>query len=142
MKLSHDAAKQVAGGVFLLAFAVLFPLAFSLEEVIGDGGVIFAAFFATFVVAPGIGLVAYLRLGGDMETLLDALGRPDAVSSTNSTKSSSTHPTDGLTTLRERYARGELSDEQFEQKVDRLLQTDSPKHAAEWRERTRERATE
>lgn len=131
MKLSHDAAKQVAGGVFLLAFAALFPLAFSLEGIVGDGGVIFAAFFTTFVVAPGIGLVTYLHLGGDMETLLDALGRPDAVSSTNSTESSSTHPADGLTTLRERYARSELFDEQSEQKVDRLLQTDSPEHAAE-----------
>lgn len=32
---------------------------------------------------------------------------------------------DALATLRERYARGELTDEQFERKVERLLETDT-----------------
>lgn len=34
-------------------------------------------------------------------------------------------PEDPLETLRERYARGELTDEQFEQKLERLLETET-----------------
>lgn len=41
---------------------------------------------------------------------------------------------DAIETLRERYARGDLTDEQFERKLDRLLQTDTPENAAEWRD--------
>jgi|AntDeeMinimDraft_5_1070356.scaffolds.fasta_scaffold13931_2 uncharacterized membrane protein len=50
--------------------------------------------------------------------------------------------TDALATLRERYARGELTDEQFEQKLDRLLETETPENAAEWRAATREQSQE
>ena len=42
-------------------------------------------------------------------------------------------------TLRDRYARGELTDDQFERKLDALLETESPENAAEWRTRERER---
>ncbi|WP_435079404.1 SHOCT domain-containing protein [Halococcus sp. AFM35] len=42
-----------------------------------------------------------------------------------------------LVTLRERYARGDLTDEQFERKLDALLETDSPESAAEWHSRDR-----
>lgn len=34
-------------------------------------------------------------------------------------------PDDALAALRERYARGELTDEQFERKLDRLLDTET-----------------
>lgn len=44
--------------------------------------------------------------------------------------------TDALSTLRERYASGDLTDAQFEQKLDRLLETETPEDAVEWRERT------
>jgi uncharacterized membrane protein len=50
--------------------------------------------------------------------------------------------TDALDTLRDRYARGELTDEQFERKLDALLETESPENAAEWRTRERERIEE
>lgn len=40
---------------------------------------------------------------------------------------------DVLATLRDRYFRGDLSDEQFDQKLDRLLMTESPEAATEWR---------
>jgi uncharacterized membrane protein len=46
---------------------------------------------------------------------------------------------DALETLRERYARGELTDEQFERKLDRLLETESLEDAAK---RAREQGTE
>ncbi|KTG08179.1 hypothetical protein AUR64_00990 [Haloprofundus marisrubri] len=39
--------------------------------------------------------------------------------------------TDPLVTLRERYARGELSDEMFEQKLERLLETETYEGARE-----------
>lgn len=48
--------------------------------------------------------------------------------------------TDALTTLRDRYARGTLTDEMFERKLDRLLETESPENASEWRERVTEKA--
>jgi fatty acid desaturase len=47
---------------------------------------------------------------------------------------------DALTTLRDRYARGDLTDEAFEHKLDRLLETESSETAAEWRELTTEKA--
>lgn len=48
--------------------------------------------------------------------------------------------TDPLTSLRDQYARGDLTDQEFERKLDRLLETESPEHAAEWRELTKEKA--
>lgn len=46
---------------------------------------------------------------------------------------------DALDRLRERYAEGDLTDEQFERKLDRLLETETPEDAAEYREREPER---
>lgn len=48
--------------------------------------------------------------------------------------------TDPLTSLRDQYARGDLTDEEFERKLDRLLETESPENAAEWRELAKENA--
>ncbi|VTT87750.1 unknown [Halorubrum sp. DM2] len=45
--------------------------------------------------------------------------------------------TDALERLRTRYADGDLTDEQFERKLDRLLETETPEDAAEWVERER-----
>ena len=46
--------------------------------------------------------------------------------------------TDPLADLRRRYANGELTDDQFERKLDRLLETETPEDAAEWRQRETE----
>nr|WP_275039311.1 SHOCT domain-containing protein [Halococcus thailandensis] len=56
--------------------------------------------------------------------------------STNSKNSES--QTDELDTLRDRYARGELTEEQFESKVETLLETDTPEDAANWQSEDRE----
>jgi uncharacterized membrane protein len=56
------------------------------------------------------------------------------------TERSEHETTTALETLRERYARGDLTDKQFERKLDALLETESPENAAEWR--TRERLEE
>ena len=47
-------------------------------------------------------------------------------------------PADLLTSLRDRYAHGDLTDEEFERKLDRLLETESPETAVEWRELEKE----
>lgn len=51
---------------------------------------------------------------------------------------------DSLATLRERYARGDLTDDQFERKLDALLNTETREDATEWRrsESKSERLTE
>ncbi len=49
---------------------------------------------------------------------------------------------DALERLRTRYANGELTDEQFERKLDRLLETETPESAEEWRQRERDRDIE
>lgn len=60
--------------------------------------------------------------------------------SPNEHSSADTDPTsDALATLRDRYARGDLTDEQFEHKLDALLETESPENAAEWRTRDQRR---
>ncbi len=44
---------------------------------------------------------------------------------------------DALETLRSRYARGDLTDEQFERKVERLLDTETLENAEDRTERER-----
>ena len=44
---------------------------------------------------------------------------------------------DALERLRDRYAAGELTDEQFERKLDRLLETETLEDADRWRHETR-----
>jgi len=51
---------------------------------------------------------------------------------TESTTDAATDSRDALETLRERYAAGELSDEQFERKLERLLDTETLEDAQEW----------
>lgn len=61
--------------------------------------------------------------------------RADGSVGSRSDSGTTTSTGDALSTLRERYARGDLTDEQFESKLDRLLETETPESAAEWRER-------
>ncbi|QFU84074.1 SHOCT domain-containing protein [Natronorubrum aibiense] len=76
----------------------------------------------------------------------------DSKTETDTTASTSSEESDAerrgaLETLRDRYAAGELTDEQFERKLERLLETETLEDAAEWRresyeKRTREREFE
>ena len=50
-----------------------------------------------------------------------------------------TADTDPLADLRRRYANGELTDEQFEHKLDKLLETETLEDAEAWRRRQRDR---
>jgi len=47
--------------------------------------------------------------------------------------------TEALETLRDRYARGELTHEEFERKLEALMETETPESAAKRVERDRER---
>ncbi|WP_335999041.1 SHOCT domain-containing protein [Halorientalis halophila] len=64
---------------------------------------------------------------GDFEAWWDS----DAERDPETTPNDRTESEDPLTTLRERYARGELTDEQFERKLERLLETETLEDAAE-----------
>ncbi|WP_277554213.1 SHOCT domain-containing protein [Halobaculum limi] len=66
---------------------------------------------------------------------------------TDDTAPSDADTSDALATLRDRYARGDLTDEQFERKLDRLLESESledveDRRRRERRETTRDRETE
>ncbi|MEY7851176.1 SHOCT domain-containing protein [Natrarchaeobius sp. A-rgal3] len=49
-----------------------------------------------------------------------------------------TNNADALETLRDRYAAGELTDEQFERKLERLLETETLEDVEHWRRQARE----
>ncbi|WP_211330607.1 SHOCT domain-containing protein [Halalkalicoccus subterraneus] len=61
--------------------------------------------------------------------------------SESASKEISTDSADSLEILQSRYARGELTDEQFEQKVEKLLETESVNKSTE-RDKARERLTD
>ena len=61
-------------------------------------------------------------------------GQTDSESRSEPTDDETT--ADALDSLRDRYARGELTDEQFERKLDRLLETETVEDAAKYREQT------
>jgi uncharacterized membrane protein len=60
---------------------------------------------------------------------------------TESREQDDTETADALETLRERYARGELTDDQFERKLDRLLETETLEDVED-RQRRQERDIE
>ncbi|WP_459877739.1 SHOCT domain-containing protein [Halorubrum gandharaense] len=76
------------------------------------------------------------------ETLGMTRKHSDEEASGNDTAGVNTDTTDALQRLRSRYAAGELTDEQFENKLDRLLETETPEDAADWRRREHDRETE
>ncbi len=63
-------------------------------------------------------------LFGDREDMAEWWEDDDASSETTRDSQPTTQD-DALETLRERYARGELTDEQFERKVDQLIETET-----------------
>lgn len=68
--------------------------------------------------------------------------RPTKANADRETTNSETTTQDALDTLRERYARGDLTEKQFERKLTRLLETETPEQAMEWHEQNRDRETE
>ena len=65
----------------------------------------------------------------------------EAAESSGADSSSSNEPPtnrDALETLRDRYARGELTDAQFEHKLERLLETETLEDVEEWSQDARD----
>ncbi len=119
--------------------------------VLGGGFVALFAGFEYFFLVWILGFVVLVPLVSILtgEEMLSSLEDDHDATATETERTGTSQETDdptpstqdALTTLRERYARGDLTDEQFDTKLTRLLETDTPENAAEWRERT-ERETE
>ncbi|ELZ75442.1 SHOCT domain-containing protein [Haloferax larsenii] len=82
-----------------------------------------------------------MLFGTDEETEDDLPEREDSLSeqSTHSTAAQTGSDRDALQTLRDRYARGELTDEQFDRKLEVLLETETLEDIED-RSREKERA--
>ena len=94
-------------------------------------------FWVVFVVgfAGVVPLVAVLSKG-DEETEKASETPHDRAETTEESR------TEALETLRDRYARGELTHEEFERKLEALMETESPEQAERRVERERERERE
>jgi len=104
--------------------------------------------WVAFIVGYGFVLpaVAMLERGDEEETSSE---RTDHTTTPTSPSSSTTDHTqrdesknDALETLRDRYARGELSEEQFEAKLERLLETETLEDARDTVTRSRHNPVE
>ncbi len=96
-----------------------------------------ALLFGYIVVIP-----ATAMLFGDEEDIEEhwdgTVGSSSSETEDETAKQSETRDrdtSDALDALIDRYARGELTDEQFERKLDRLLETETVEDAAEYRRR-------
>lgn len=98
----------------------------------------FEYFFLIWVLGYAVGLPILAILTGEHEEDTHLTGHEHGTTSSQSRDESARSTNDALATLRDRYARGDLTDEQFERKLDALLETDSPEAAAEWRAREHE----
>ncbi|WP_049985578.1 SHOCT domain-containing protein [Halobellus rufus] len=97
-------------------------------------------FWVVFVIgyAVVVPLVSLLR-GESTDGSDPRSDRPDAAGERRRSESGSEGVDVALERLRERYARGDLSEEQFERKLEALLATDTPENARERVERSRQR---
>jgi len=84
----------------------------------------FEWFWLVFVIGFAVVVPLVDTLFGEDEAADETPDRsaPDAASGSKQ---------DALDTLRDRYARGDLSDAEFERKVERLLETETPESARE-----------
>ncbi len=83
-----------------------------------------------FVVVPLVGMLFGADDWREWDPLKDEFwedifGEESETEPTAPTSDDTTSKEDALTTLRDRYARGELTDEQFERKLNLLLETES-----------------
>ncbi|WP_224336093.1 SHOCT domain-containing protein [Haloprofundus halobius] len=115
--LLASATGSLSGGAFLLAIFGLASFGF--------------VWFLTGLLAAGVGVVAalltvltlwpvYLSLIGNVESP-EEYGRADSPSTPAAKRVADTDPSE---VLKRKYAAGELSDEEFERRLDRLLNAD------------------
>jgi uncharacterized membrane protein len=115
------AGKNAAGIASLLVTGIWLAAMFT-----GQSWWLAAMLFGYIVVVP---IVALLFGEDEDETELDDQWNEPSDSEPAETPAENNR--DALETLRDRYARGELTDEQFERKLERLLDTDTLENAAD-----------
>ncbi|WP_280588071.1 SHOCT domain-containing protein [Halorubrum sp. Boch-26] len=109
MALPTFEKNRLIGLVAILSFGLTSLFAVLLPEVLG------ALLPATFILGFFVLIPLVLLLGEDF---------PLAESEGSDGSSATTTDEDPLTTLRERYATGEIGEEEFERRLDRLLETE------------------
>lgn len=133
----------VGAGVMFLIFLSFTILGLAVAEIILGVGIL---------LVPAAAVLTYYLSGGktsDLDYYADQYWREkypewygeDTIESGSRNRDRDRDP-DSLATLRERYATGDLTDDQFERKLDVLLNTDTRENAAEWRQSESERLTE
>ncbi|WP_144922020.1 SHOCT domain-containing protein [Halorubrum salsamenti] len=130
MALPTFEKKRLIGLVAILSFGFTSLFAVLLPEVLG------ALIPATFILGFFVLIPLVALLGEDF---------PLVESETADGESASATEDDPLATLRERYATGEIGEEEFERKLDRLLETEQLEDRVDGRsdrERERERDAE
>ena len=108
-------------------------------------GVAFAGLFlgvenwwVTFIIGYGVVVPLVGMLTGENHAEHEEAATEAGSSTTNTDATDGrTSKRDAMETLRERYAQGELSEEQFERKLERLLETETLEDARDSLERTR-----
>jgi len=119
----NDGSRSYTGAASLLVLAVAFTGLFLGVE----------NWWVAFVVGYGAVVPLIAMLTGEDEESEEAEHIADATTDDRARDrtDASDSKSDALDTLRERYARGELSEQQFEAKLERLLETETLEDARE-----------
>lgn len=103
-----------------------------IATLLGVTGLVAGEVFAFAALLIGILGLVYLKTG--FELISEQTG--------SQSSSDAAAEEDPLTILRERYARGEITQEEFERRLDDLLETETLEQAAQHHEKTRMRERE
>lgn len=125
------AASSIFAGTFVAIGGIAVTVLNSLLSVVGLGIWLFLIATAYQGETRRIPVAASLA-----EALMSWTGgrTPNPSASNEQANKESTAEIDPLTTLRERYARGEISDTEFERRLDQLLDTERTVEDHDWRE--------
>ena len=127
-----DSDDLVVGAVALLVLGAGLGSLFGLPILAAvDFWIVFVIGYA--VVVPLVALLRGWRSETEMSTRESGATRRSATTDVDRTDADD----EALTRLRDRYARGDLSEEQFERKLEVLLETETPENARERAERSR-----
>lgn len=96
------------------------------------------------VLVPMLAVLLGVEDGDDEEAITESAGqttRDAGATAASEYRGADDSGADALETLRERYARGDLTDEQFERKLERLLETETIEDVEDARRRVEARRT-
>lgn len=133
-----ELAAVIIGTVFMGVGIALLSVFLTLSIALGIYSMVFVAAGFGVLAAIGAGLIG-LFTDVSRDQLFDSAGvatSNDIAASSPVESEEQGDVTDALETLRQRYARGELSDDTFERKLEALLETDVPEDARRRARRT------